>query len=318
MAIEKKFVQEGLKKSRLQEYFAKRLNRVGYGGMKITRTPMGTQITIYAEKPGMVIGKGGRTINELTRELSTKFQIDNPQIDVQEVTKPELNAQVMATRLANALERGWYFRKAGHSTLHRIMDAGALGCEIIISGKLTGPRKRTEKLLAGYIKHAGEAVERIVDEGFATAIKKSGIIGVKVRIVPPDVELPDDFKIVAAPEEVEAEKAPENVKEEPVKEKPEEEKAKEKAEVSKEDVVKAEKLPEETAEKVKPEAAPEEVKPKEEKVEAPKEEVAKVEKPKKKQKVKGATKKAKKVAKVEKKPEKTKKKPKTKTKSSDK
>ncbi len=307
MAIEKKFVQEGLKKSRLQEYFAKRLNRVGYGGMKITRTPMGTQITIYAEKPGMVIGKGGRTINELTRELSTKFQIDNPQIDVQEVTKPELNAQVMATRLANALERGWYFRKAGHSTLHRIMDAGALGCEIIISGKLTGPRKRTEKLLAGYIKHAGEPVERIVDEGFATAIKKSGIIGVKVRIVPPDVELPDDFKIVEAPSE-----------EVQVEEKPEEEKAKEKAEISKEDVVTAEKQPEETAEKVKPEAAPEEAKPKEEKVEAPKEEVAKVEEPKKKQKVKGTTKKAKKVAKVEKKPEKTKKKPKTKTKSSDK
>jgi len=236
MAIEKKFVQEGLKKSRLQEYFARKLDRVGYGGMKITRTPMGTQVTIYAEKPGMVIGKAGKTINELTRELDTIFQMDNPQIDVQEVTKPELNAQMMATRLANALERGWYFRKASHSTLQRIMDAGALGCEIIISGKLTGPRKRTEKLLAGYIKHAGEGVERIVDEGFATATKKSGILGVKVRIVPPDVVLPDDFKIAEAePEEMKeevekkVEKKVEGAKEEA--EKPEE--VKEESEVDK-------------------------------------------------------------------------------------
>jgi len=259
MAIEKKFVQEGLKRSQVQEYFAKKLERVGYGGMKITRTPMGTQITIYAEKPGMVIGKAGRTINELTRELGTKFQMDNPQIDVQEVAKPELNAQMMATRLANALERGWYFRKAGHSTLRRIMDAGALGCEIIISGKLTGPRKRTQKLLAGYIKHAGEAVDRIVDEGFATATKKSGILGVKVRIVPPDVELPDDFKIVEAPsEEVVVEKveeAPEKTKKEP-------------------EEVKAE--VEKKVEKAKEEVKPEEVK---KKAEVPKEEVAKVEKP---------------------------------------
>lgn len=255
MATEKKFVQEGLKKSQLQEYFAKKLERVGYGGMKITRTPMGTQITIYAEKPGMVIGKAGKTINELTKELDTRFHMDNPQIDVQEVTKPELNAQMMATRLANALERGWYFRKAGHSTLQRIMDAGGLGCEIIISGKLTGPRKRTEKLLAGYIKHAGEGVERIVDEGFATATKKSGVIGVKVRIVPPDVELPDDFKIVGAP--------PEEVEVGKVEEKPEkvEKKVEEKFEEAKEEAEK----PEEVAEEIKPEEAPEK-RPKKEKI----------------------------------------------------
>ncbi len=268
MAIEKKFVREGLKRSQLQEYFAKKLERVGYGGMKITRTPMGTQITIYAEKPGMVIGKGGRTINELTKELDTRFQMDNPQIDVQEVTKPELNAQMMAARLANALERGWYFRKAGHSTLQRIMNAGALGCEIIISGKLTGPRKRTQKLLAGYIKHAGEAVERIVDEGFATATKKSGVLGVKVRIVPPDVELPDDFKIVEAPsEEVEAEK-----KEKPEEVKPKEEKVEEKVEEAKEEVKKEEVTKAEKPKKVKEEAKPEKKPPKEKKTKKAKEE----------------------------------------------
>ncbi|MDD2777905.1 MAG: 30S ribosomal protein S3 [Methanocellales archaeon] len=196
MAIEKKFVQEGLKKAMMNECFMKRLARSGYGGMNIIRTPMGTQITIYAEKPGMIIGRSGKTIHKLTEDLNTQFNLDNPQIDVQEVERPELNAQMMATGLANALERGWYFRKAGRATLQRIMNAGALGCEIRISGKLTGPRKRVEKFLAGYIKHAGESVERIVDEGYAIAIKKLGVIGIKVRIVPPGVELPDDFNVI--------------------------------------------------------------------------------------------------------------------------
>ncbi len=216
MAIEKKFVQDGLKKAMMNECFMKKLSRSSYGGMNITRTPMGTQITIYAEKPGMVIGRSGKTIRKLTQDLDNRFNLDNPQIDVQEVEKPELNAQMMATSLANALERGWYFRKAGRSTLQRIMDAGALGCEIIISGKLTGPRKRVEKFLAGYIKHAGESVEQIVDEGYAVATKKLGVIGVKVRIVPSGVELPDDFNVI------DKEKAIEESPKEKIEDKPEE------------------------------------------------------------------------------------------------
>lgn len=195
MAIEKKFVQEGFKKAMIDEFFLERLERAGYGGMEINRTPMGTQITIKAEKPGMIIGKSGKMIRKYTRDIDTRFHIDNPQIDVQEVKKPELNAQMMATRLANALERGWYFRKAGQSTLQRIMDAGAMGCEIIIAGKLTGARKRREKFIAGYIKHCGKPVQENVDVGYARAKKKLGIIGVKVRIMPPGVVLPDQIEI---------------------------------------------------------------------------------------------------------------------------
>lgn len=215
MTIERKFIQEGLKKVRINEYFMQELNRAGYGGMRVNRTPMGTQITIYAEKPGMVIGKAGKTIRAFTKKLDEEFQVDNPQIDVQEVVKPELNAQMMASRLANALERGWYFRKAGHSTLQRIMDAGALGCEIIISGKLTGPRKRRGKFLAGCIKHAGTPAEELVDKGFAIAIKKLGVLGVQVRIVQPDVVMPDNFNMTSEEATVEsAEVIEEEVKEE--------------------------------------------------------------------------------------------------------
>lgn len=202
MGVERKFVKNGLDKAQMAEYFSKQLERAGYGGMSINRTPMGTQVTIFAEKPGMIIGKGGKTIHRLTHDLETMFRVDNPQIDVQEVKIPELNAQMMASRLAAAIERGLYFRKAGHNMLRRIMEAGALGCEIDIAGKLTGPRKRTEKFVAGNMLHAGNPAMELVDKGFAIAIKKLGIIGCRVRIVPPSIKLPGRFKTtgVTAPE----------------------------------------------------------------------------------------------------------------------
>jgi small subunit ribosomal protein S3 len=200
MGVERKFVKSGLDRAQIAEYFGKQLERAGYGGMNINRTPMGTQVTIYAEKPGMIIGKGGKTIHKLTHDLEAIFRIDNPQIDVQEVRIPELNAQMMASRLAGAIERGLYFRKAGHNMLRRIMESGAHGCEIDIAGKLTGPRKRTEKFVAGNMLHAGNPAMELVDKGFAIAIKKLGIIGCRVRIVPPSVTLPGRFKTVKGTE----------------------------------------------------------------------------------------------------------------------
>ncbi|MFZ2412471.1 MAG: 30S ribosomal protein S3, partial [Candidatus Methanoperedens sp.] len=182
--------------AQMAEYFSKQLERAGYGGMNINRTPMGTQVTIFAEKPGMIIGKGGRTIHKLTHDLETVFRVDNPQIDVQEVKVPEHNAQTMASRLAGAIERGLYFRKAGHNMLRRILESGALGCEIDIAGKLTGPRKKTEKFVGGNMLHAGNPAMELVDDGFAIAIKKLGVIGCRVRLIRPDVKLPGRFKTV--------------------------------------------------------------------------------------------------------------------------
>ena len=209
MGVERKFVRNGLDKAQMAEYFSKQLERAGYGGMNVNRTPMGTQITIFAEKPGMIIGKGGRTIHKLTHDLETIFRLDNPQIDVQEVKVPELNAQMMASRLAGAIERGLYFRKAGHNMLRRIMESGALGCEIDIAGKLTGPRKRTEKFVAGNMLHAGNPAMELVDKGFAVAIKKLGVIGCRVRLIRPTVKLPGRFK-----------STPRSATQEPVEKKP--------------------------------------------------------------------------------------------------
>jgi small subunit ribosomal protein S3 len=195
MADEHQFIENGLQRSQIDEFFADELGRAGYGGMDVAKTPMGTQIVLKAEKPGMVIGKGGKNIRKVTRELEERFDLDDPQIDVQEVDEPDLNARIVADRLANALERGWYFRKAGHTTIDRIMDAGALGAEIVLSGKVTGARSRVEKFNRGYIKHNGEPAEEIVDEGQGVAVMKLGTIGVTVKIIPPGAELPDDFHI---------------------------------------------------------------------------------------------------------------------------
>jgi len=195
MADEHQFIEQGLERTQIDEFLADELARAGYGGMELAQTPMGTQIVLKAEKPGMVIGKGGKNIRKLTTEIEERFGMDDPQIDVQEVDEPDLNAQIVADRLANALERGWYFRKAGHTTIDRIMDAGARGAEIILSGKVTGARSRVEKFNRGYVKHNGEPAEEIVDSGVGTAVMKLGTIGVQVKIIPPDTQLPDDFHI---------------------------------------------------------------------------------------------------------------------------
>ncbi|WP_456329814.1 30S ribosomal protein S3 [Archaeoglobus sp.] len=194
MAVERKFVQDRLKKLMVKEWIKDEVRSAGFGGVDILRTPLGTQVTLFVERPGLVIGKGGRRIRALTEKLK-EFGIENPQVSVDEVEKPEFNAQLMASLLARALERGWYFRRAGYRFLYRIMEAGAKGCEIEISGKLVSERARTEKFVAGTIIHTGDPAESMVQKGFDIAIKKLGVLGVSVRIIPPDVTLPDEFEV---------------------------------------------------------------------------------------------------------------------------
>ena len=195
MADEQQFIHDGLRRQQIDEFFAEELGRAGYGGMELAQTPMGTQIVLRAEKPGMVIGKGGRNIRNITTEIEDRFGLEDPQIDVQEVDEPDLNGQIVADRLANALERGWYFRKAGHTTVDRIMDSGALGAEIVLAGKVTGARSRVAKFNRGYIKHNGEPADALVDRGDGVAVMKLGTIGVTVKLIPPGADLPDAFRI---------------------------------------------------------------------------------------------------------------------------
>ena len=193
--IERVFVEENIKEMLIDEYFKKALARAGYSHMEIRKTPIGTKITIYAEKPGFVIGRRGSRIRELTETLAKEFGVEKPQIDVKPVENPDLDAQVVAQKVAQSLERGLHFRRVGHTAVRRVMNAGAKGVVVIISGKLTGERARTEKFMAGYMKHCGEPAEELVDIGRAIAKTKPGIIGVTVKIMRPDVLLPDEIII---------------------------------------------------------------------------------------------------------------------------
>ncbi len=195
MAGERAFVDINVKRALLREYLKEEVKRAGFGGADIQRTPMGTRVTLYTERPGLVIGRKGDSIKALTDAIQFDFGFDKPQVEVVEVENPNLNAQIMSEKLASALERGWHFRRAGHSTVRRIMDNGARGCQVIISGKLTGQRHRTEKFKEGHIKFCGEPKLQWMEEGFTPAKLKPGIIGVKVQIMHPKARLPDEVNI---------------------------------------------------------------------------------------------------------------------------
>jgi small subunit ribosomal protein S3 len=197
MASERKIVAENLRRVLLREYLMGETKRAGFGGLDIQRTPMGTRVTLIAERPGLVIGRKGGAIKTLTEAVARDFSFDNPQIEVQEVERPALNAQIMSEKLANALERGWHFRRAGHSTLRRVMESGAKGCLIVIAGKLTGQRHRTVKFKSGHIKYCGEPRNQWMGRGFSIARLKPGVIGVTVEIMDPLARLPDDIEIHA-------------------------------------------------------------------------------------------------------------------------
>ena len=216
--IEKDFVTEGLRRTKIDEYLEKELERAGYGGMEIQVTPLGTMVIVYAERPGMVIGRGGKTVRAITQSLKTKFDLDNPQVEVKEVDVPELNARIMASKIANMLQRGMHFRRVAYSTIRRIMGAGAQGVEVTISGKIRGSRSAVAKFTEGYIKKCGEPATRFVEEGFATAPLKPGVLGIVVRIMPPEAVLPDKVDILAPIAEPVEEIVEEEVAEEEVEE----------------------------------------------------------------------------------------------------
>jgi small subunit ribosomal protein S3 len=199
MSIVKRFITESIKRTEIDEFLQRKLERAGYGGVNLSKTPLGTHVVVYAMRPGLVIGRGGETIKELARSLEENFQISNPQISVSEIEVPELNAHVIAARVTSALERGVHFRRAAFWALNQVMDAGALGVEIVISGKLRTERARFEKFRAGYFPRCGEPALRWMRKAEAHVQLKPGIIGVRVKLMPPDAQFPDKIEIVPPP-----------------------------------------------------------------------------------------------------------------------
>ncbi len=195
MAIERKFVAQNLKEFEIGEFIMENLKKVGYSHTKLQRTPLGEKIIISASRPGLLIGRKGQNIKNLTKTLKKKFGLENPQIEIGEVENPDLDPQIISERIANSMERfgSARFKAIGHKVMESVMAAGALGIEILISGKVPSARAKSWRFYQGYLKKCGEISQIGVRKAYAAANLKSGTVGIQVRIMPPWVKLPDDI-----------------------------------------------------------------------------------------------------------------------------
>jgi len=193
MSAEKRFVKEGIRNRNVEEFLTNEFARAGYSHCEIQRTPLSIRITVYAHKPGLIIGRGGKNIDALTQTLKEKFGFENPQLDVQEIKNPDLDPHVIAKWIASAIERGLNYKRVANIALERVMTAGATGVAIRIAGKLGTDMARTEKFSSGYLKYSGEPSESMVKKSYAQANVKLGTIGIQVRIL---IETPKELETI--------------------------------------------------------------------------------------------------------------------------
>jgi len=191
LPIQNYFVKENARRAEIDEYLSQELKRAGYSKVEMAKTPLGTRVVIYASKPGLVIGRRGQSIRDLTKILEERFGVENPQISVATLEIPELDPKVVASQIAMALQRGIHFRRAAYWALQRTIEAGAVGVEISIRGKLTTDRARYEKYKSGYLPSVGEAISRIVRTAVVDTQLKQGLFGISVKLMPPNMSLPD-------------------------------------------------------------------------------------------------------------------------------
>ncbi|MHA1686357.1 MAG: 30S ribosomal protein S3 [Candidatus Heimdallarchaeaceae archaeon] len=193
------YILKKVQRNAIDEYLAKTLHNAEYGGCEIRRTPLGDRVILRVGRVGLAIGARGKNIRKITDTLKEVYGLDNPQVEVTEVENPELDARIMAYRLASSLERGRHFRRSAHGIIRRILASGAKGVEVKISGKITSQRARVETFRAGFVAKCGDPAFKFVDVGKAQALIRRGLIGIQVRIMKPDAVLPDDIEIIAEP-----------------------------------------------------------------------------------------------------------------------
>lgn len=195
MPLAKHFIEQGIKLMEINEYLRSELVRAGFAGVEIQKTPLGVRIVLKTSRPGLVIGKGGKRIQEITDVLEHRFGLEMPQIEVDEVKNPDLDAQIMAERLAYSLDRGRHYRRAGYYILRKVMDAGARGVEIRVAGKVTSQRARAQVFRAGVMSKSGMPAQEAIDKGVAQCIQKTGTMGVIVKIMRADYKMGDEVHI---------------------------------------------------------------------------------------------------------------------------
>lgn len=194
MSAVKNVMKNNYRNMELDEYLESILKDAGYGGVDVQKTPIGTRITLYVTRPGLVIGRKGIGIRDITTKLEQKFALTNPQISVLEVPIPELNPKIMCNRIAQLIERGTAFRRACLWTINTINNAGALGVEVTVAGKLRSERAHFEKHSAGIMPKSGDVAERVVKVGITHVLTKMGLMGIQLRIALKN-EIPQEFEL---------------------------------------------------------------------------------------------------------------------------
>lgn len=198
----------------VDEFLRSQLVRAGYSRVELNKSPLGMRIVIHAARPGSVIGRRGQSIRDLTNILQEKFGIENPQISVAAIESPDSDPHVVAGQIASALQRGIHFRRAAYAAVQRVMEAGVLGVEVSIRGKLTTDRARYEKYRAGYLPRVGDPVLKQRRTATVHTQLKQGLFGVKVLILPRGASFPDKPALTESRMEPSVQE-PANVKEEP-------------------------------------------------------------------------------------------------------
>lgn len=194
MSAVKNVMKNNYRNMELNEYLAESLKDAGFGGVDVQKTPIGTRLTLYVTRPGLVIGRKGTGIKDLTTRLEQNFGLTNPQISVLEVPVPELNPKIMSNRIAQLIERGTAFRRASLWTINTIMNSGALGVEVSVAGKLRSERAHFEKHSAGIIPKSGDVAEKVVKVGVSHVLTKMGLMGIQLRIALKN-EVPQEFEL---------------------------------------------------------------------------------------------------------------------------
>jgi small subunit ribosomal protein S3 len=191
MSSVKNVIKDNYNMMLLKDYLREKIKDAGFSHAEISKTPTGTRVALHVTRPGIVIGRKGAGIRELTEKLAEKFGLKNPQISVNEIPKPELTPNVMCNRMASHIERGTAFRRATMWTMQTIMNSGAMGVQITISGKLRGDRSAFEKHTAGVLPRAGHHADMIVAEDIAHVQTPMGLIGIRIRIARKEKFVPE-------------------------------------------------------------------------------------------------------------------------------
>lgn len=194
--IEKKILESKKQELEIKEFIKKFIGKGKVSEVRIDRTPVGEKIVITTSRPGLVIGHRGEIIQKLGEKLKKLHKLENPQIEVSELTEPIFDARTVADQIALSLERFGHlrFKLIAYRKLEQILKAGALGAELRLSGKLPSDRSKSWRFAFGYLKKTGGS-KSIVNKALALAFTKPGVIGVKVSIVPKNTKNPDKIGI---------------------------------------------------------------------------------------------------------------------------